>query len=289
MATKVLLFIPKLLFLEEIKSVKSLKYFLHLAYNGTRYHGWQRQPKSISVQQVLEEAMIGMLKEDMHLSSCSRTDAGVHSCQFFAHFKTEKELTEKHVGYLNKILPADISVFDIILVHRSAHAQKDVIARTYDYFLHFYKDPMLCNKSTFYDLQNLDFDKMHEACELLLATKDFRSLSKSPDKYSSTLCDLTQATIFVHPNQSRMRLRVTSDRFLQGMIRLIVGRLLQIGTGKLTLSKFSEILAAGESIPSKLATYPQGLYLSKVKYEYITLNQTNSFIEFLSQDLVEMK
>jgi tRNA pseudouridine38-40 synthase len=265
-----------------------LKYFLHISYNGTRYQGWQRQPKAISVQQVLEEAMIQLLKENLHLSSCSRTDAGVHAIQFFAHFKTEKELDQKHVYFLNKILPGDISVHDIVPVNRRAHAQKDVIKRSYDYFLHFNKEPMLFDKSTYYDLPKLDTQKMKQACNLLLTTKDFRSLCKRPDTYKTTVCDLSEAKLFFSNDHSRMRFHVTSDRFLQGMIRLIIGRLLQIGSGKLELEEFANILSSGKSIPSKLAAYPQGLYLSKIIYPYLELKPKGNFLVLLCEGLKEI-
>ena len=265
-----------------------MKYFVHIAYNGWQYHGWQRQLNARSVQQEIEEALANMFKTSISLSGCSRTDTLVHASQFFAHLKTDIELDEDHVFYINKQLPLDITVHNFIKVHRGAHAQKDVLLRSYDYFIHLYKDPLLFHASSYYDLKKLDFNKMNDACQIILENKDFRSLCKRPDLYKTTFCELREMKIFINNDTSRIRFRVSSNRFLQGMVRLMVGRLLQIGRGKLSLDSFSEILSSGQEIPSKLAAFPQGLYLSKVSYPYLDLMPENGFVDMLKRDLEEI-
>ena len=249
-----------------------MKYFIHLSYSGANYRGWQRQPNAPSVQETLEDALSKMLREKILCSSCSRTDALVHASQFFAHIKTEKELNPDHIFIINKMLPDDIVVYDFIPVHREAHAQNDVISRSYDYFIHSNPNPFISNFSSYYDLANFDLETVKKVCELIREQSDFRSLCREPEKYKSTICDIHELSFWADENESRFCFSISADRFLRSMVRQIVGHIILIGKGEMKLKDFKTKLEVGSTIDPGISAYPQGLFLSDVRYEYISTN-----------------
>ncbi|MEO1627127.1 MAG: tRNA pseudouridine(38-40) synthase TruA [Bacteroidota bacterium] len=246
-----------------------MKYFLHLAYKGTHYRGWQRQPKAVSIQQRLEETLQKVCRQPLLCSSCGRTDAGVHASQFFCHFKTEADLPDQLVNLLNRQLPSDIRVYELINVAPTAHAQNDAIHRTYDYHCHLQVDPFLSELSTYWPVAEPLWAEMQEAVKLLQGEQDFRAFCKQADLYKHTTCQVQEATLSIHPSGHRMRFRITADRFLRAMVRLLVGNLLEIGAGRLTVTQFRDSLEHGSPLPHYKAAYPQGLYLAKVGYPYL--------------------
>ena len=247
-----------------------MKYLLHLAYRGTNYHGWQRQPGHPSVQQALEEALEKMLRQKTVCVGCGRTDTGVHASHFFAHFRTTEEsgFAEGYdpVQRLNRILPTDISVHGIHPVPANFHAQHDATARRYTYRIHTQKDAFLDGLSAFYPAENLDLEKMQAATTLLPTVEDFRAMCKQPDLYKHTRCRLTEAAFTIPENGRQLRLDFTADRFLRNMVRLLVGNILEVGYGRLTLAKFEEHLRSGERPKIFKLARPEGLYLSGVHY-----------------------
>ncbi len=262
-----------------------MRYFLHLGYNGAAYRGWQRQNNVISIQEVLERELSNMLDERIIIHGCGRTDAQVHASQYFLHFNYEKEIDFDFVFRINKMLPDDIAVFEIIPVHKNANAQLDAIKRTYDYFIHFYKDPFLRDFSTLYLLKNLDFDKMKKAAGIFTIHKDYQSLCLAPNIYKSTICEVTSAQLFITEKEDRLRFQISSNRFLRGMIRSIIKKLLEIGEGKLSIDELANGLNGGLIKYSNKIAYPQGLYLSKVEYQYLKLERKSDFACMLENQL----
>ncbi len=262
-----------------------MRYFLHLGYNGAAYRGWQRQINVNSVQAVLETMLSKMLNQRIIIHGCGRTDAQVHASQYFLHFNYKKEIDFDFVFRINKMLPDDIAVFDIIPVHDRANAQLDAIKRTYDYFIHFYKDPFLSNFSTLYSLKNFDYDKMKKAATLFTEHKDYHSLCLAPDVYLSTICEVSNAQLFINEKEDRLRFQISSNRFLRGMIRSIIRRLLEIGAGKLSVEELANGLNGGQIKYTNKLAYPQGLYLSKVEYQYLNLEQRSDFSKMLENQL----
>ena len=262
-----------------------MRYFLHIGYNGAAYRGWQRQINVNSVQEVLETNLSKMLNERIIVHGCGRTDAQVHASQYFLHFNYEKEIDFDFIFRINKMLPHDISVFDIIPVHENANAQRDAVKRTYDYFIHFYKDPFLRQFSTLYLLDHLDFDEMKKAVSLFTIHKDYQSLCISPDIYQSTICEVSSAQLFITQKEDRLRFQICSNRFLRGMIRSIIERLLEIGLGKLTVEELNNGLNGGQVNYSNHRAYPQGLYLSKVEYRYLNVERKSDFANMLENRL----
>ncbi len=246
-----------------------MRYFLHLSYRGTHYHGWQKQPAHPSVQETLEAVLRRVLREQVFLVGCGRTDAGVHASQYFLHLDTEKPITEVHLERAQLSLPSDICLYEAIPMGERSHARFDAYARTYDYFGHFRKDVLLDGWSAHYPqyaAKGLDFARMQQAVDLLTRYRDYRAFCRKPDKNEHNRCTISEAQLFVHPTGDRFRLQLTSNRFLKGMVRIIVRKLILIGSGKMSVDAFEEQLVTGQNPMVYIGAYPQGLYLSGVRY-----------------------
>lgn len=245
-----------------------MRYFLKLAYNGAGYHGWQSQPNAESVQECVEKALSMVFRIPISITGAGRTDTGVNAKVMYAHFDIENEIGDKRVlvARLNSILGKDIAVYDIIPVHAEAHARFDATARTYKYFVHTEKSPFLYSFS-WKALYPLDFVKMNEAAEKLLEYTDFTSFSKLHTDVATNNCKVTYAKWTQEGEQ--WVFTITADRFLRNMVRAIVGTLIDVGRGKITIEEFCEIIekkdrcSAGTSMPGN------ALFLWKVEYPYI--------------------
>jgi len=242
-----------------------LRYFIEFAYNGTRFHGWQMQPNAKTIQQTLQHAIKTILKRNIELVGAGRTDAGVHALQLFAHFDFDEIFVKETVIYkLNAILPVDIVVKNIVEVNDAAHARFDAVSRSYEYHIHFGKNPF--NNELTWQLKNkkLDVNKMNKAAEVLLTYTNFKSFSRSKTDVKTYDCKIYEAYWKLDNNQ--LIFYITANRFLRNMVRAIVGTLVEIGEGKTTLENFKTIIEnkdrtkAGPSAPAK------GLFLTKVKY-----------------------
>lgn len=247
-----------------------MRYFLHLGYNGYGYHGWQKQRSALGVQAVLEAVMQQVLKIPIAVVSCGRTDAQVHASQFFCHFDLNFDFDYDLIFRLNKTLPPDIAIFDVLPMEGAPHARFDAIQRRYNYFIHRYKDPFLAQSSAGY-LYDLSLSKMQEAVALLPNYRDFYAFCKSPNSYEHTICHVSSAQLYTNPAGDKLRFEISANRFLTGMIRIIVQKLLDIGTGRLSVVQFEHYLREKQVPPGMILAYPQGLYLSKVTYPYLDL------------------
>ena len=270
-----------------LKTSKALRYFFHIGYNGTNYRGWQRHPYGVNIQQTIEDCLQRILKVPVAIVGCGRTDAQVHASQFFFHLDVEVSWEFNMLFRLNKVLPPDIAVFDIIPMKGTPHARFDATQRSYDYFIHTYKDPFLSSVSSLYLLHNLDIDKMKTATALLSLYSDYRFLCVTPAEHDSTICHITSAKWFADKNGDRLRFQISANRYLSRMIRIIVGKLLQIGTGKLRIDEFESYLAAERAPKALTPAYPQGLFLSKVTYPYLDLPTRSSFAGNLQSQAID--
>lgn len=250
---------------------KRKRYFFHIGYKGAQYRGWQRQKGVVTIQSVLEESLEKIYKTHISCIGCGRTDAKVNAIQYFFHIdlRTEKDIDLLFI--FNKTLPEDIAVFDVIPVEGYPHAQMDAIERTYDYFIHLSKNPFLSDLSSLYLNANLDIEKMSQAVRLLTKYNDYKAFCKTPFEHANTLSNITSAKLFINNDNNRIRLQLTSDKFLKAMVRIIVGKLIDIGTGKLSVNEFEDDLINKQVQKYILPAYPQGLYLSKVKYPFLNL------------------
>lgn len=233
------------------------------------------------MQEVLETCISKLLKAPIAIVGCGRTDAQVHAAQFFFHIDVEKEWDFDLLFRFNKLLPNDIAIFDIIPMEGLPHCRFDAIQRTYDYFIHTYKDPFLNTFSSFYADKNLNIDKMRGAIALLPLYNDYRAFCKMPDRIDHTICNVSSATLFTDESGDRVRFQISANRFLSKMIRIIVGRLLEIGREEMSIDEFEHYLADKVTPQVIIPAYPQGLYLSKVTYPYLDIPARTEFLDVL--------
>ncbi len=245
------------------------RYFIKLGYRGAPFHGWQLQPNAISVQEEVEKALTTVLRVPVSVVGAGRTDAGVNARVMYAHFDYDGVLPEQGrlLVSLNRLVGRDIAIHDIIPVADDSHARFDATERTYKYFVAFEKTPF------FYPLSwhcphGLDIDKMNEAAKLLLETEDFTSFAKLHSDAKTNICKVTQAEWNME-NEDIAVFTISADRFLRNMVRAVVGTLVDVGRGKMTLEEFREVInrkdrcAAGQSMPG------EALFLWDIKYNYI--------------------
>ncbi|MDB5019514.1 MAG: pseudouridine synthase [Pedobacter sp.] len=254
-----------------------MRYFVHIAYNGLHFNGWQKQPGVLNVQGVIEKALSQIFKTPVFINGCGRTDAHVHASQFFFHMDIDQDWDFDLLFRLNKLLPASIAVFDIIPMDGMQHARFDAVKRSYDYFLHTYKNPFLNGLSSYYLLDGLRLDEMKRAVMLLPNYNDYRCFCTGPDKYEHTICNVMSADLFSDAKGDKIRFQISSNRFLSKMIRIIMGQLLKIGKGVLSVDGFEHYLIAKETPELITPAHPQGLYLSKVSYPYLNLPPREDF------------
>lgn len=241
-----------------------MRYLLQLAYKGTRYHGWQKQHNAISVQSVLEEKLSLLIGENIETLGCGRTDTGVHAKDFYAHFDTSQILDlNRMVFKLNQLLPDDIVALELYQVVDDFNARFDATSRTYEYWITQKPNPFL-TELAWYQYGKPDIDQMNEAAGLLLGKKDFQCFSKVHTQVDNFICEITFAR-WEHKDD-KLIFTITANRFLRNMVRAIVGTLLEVGKGKLSLEDLKLILErknrseAGQSVPAR------GLFLTRIDY-----------------------
>ena len=255
-----------------------MRFFITLSYDGTRYHGWQIQPNGDSVQQELQEALSTLLRKPVEVVGAGRTDTGVHARMMVAHFDLDPthpplegamvngqwSMVNNLAYKLNKLLPQDIAVQDVRQVADDMHARFSATSRTYHYYINIKKDPFLQAYSWQIPFA-LDFDKMIEAAKVLLEYKDFTSFSKVNTDTKTNLCDLKEA-YWEEVSAGQWRFTITANRFLRNMVRAIVGTLVEVGRGRISIEEMRQIIEAkdrcqaGESVPGK------ALFLVDIKY-----------------------
>lgn len=217
-----------------------------------------------------------MLGRPIVFSGCGRTDAGVHASQYFGSIDLEAPFRAEQLLILNRRLPADINVFGIVPVAKNASTRFDATERRYDYFLHLDKQAGFSNKSSWYPTEHpFQVNAIRSALAQLTGVHDFRAYCKTPDRHNTTVCELRQATLFVDPTEKYLRFHFAGNRYLRGMIRLLVGNLLRVGQGKLSVATMIGHLEQKTPLPYFHLAPPDGLYLSGVDYPYLeTTNQS---------------
>ena len=241
-----------------------MRYFIHLAYDGTRYHGWQIQPNGISVEGEIEHCLSTIVRQDIDIIGAGRTDAGVHARHMVAHFDCTPLDCNQLKYRLNRMLPPDIIIYKVEEVSDEMHARFSATKRTYHYYLHTQKSPF--HRYFSWECHfNLDFEKMNEAASLLLEYNDFACFCKSHTDVKTTLCEITEARWIIQDNNTAY-FRISANRFLRNMVRAIVGTLIEVGRGRMTIDEFRSVIEgkkrtqAGESMPA------HALFLEKIDY-----------------------
>lgn len=245
------------------------RYFVRLAYDGTRFHGWQVQPNALTVQELLDRSLSTVLREQIETVGCGRTDAGVHAKDFYAHFDSASPRDLRGSGFLqsiNALLPYEIAVKSISAVSLEAHARFDATMRSYEYHIHQKKDPFK-HQYSWLMRDELNFGEMNKAAAILLQYTDFSCFSKSNTQVFTNNCKITRAEWIKQGDSSIFH--ISADRFLRNMVRAIVGTLIMVGKEQIPAGEIHDIIAsksrskAGTSVPAC------GLYLSEIVYPYI--------------------
>ncbi|MCX6240555.1 MAG: tRNA pseudouridine(38-40) synthase TruA [Bacteroidetes bacterium] len=244
-----------------------MRYFINLSYNGTNYHGWQAQKNAISIQKVLTDALCMMLREEVSLTGCGRTDAGVHAREYYAHMDLVKELGRTQAGKLvfklNSFLGKDISLREIFSVRPDAHARFSATLRTYKYYITLVKDPFLVDRS-YYHFGPIDIDLMNRGAELIMKYSDFTSFSKVDSDTKTKICRISEAQW--ERSGDLLVFTISADRFLRNMVRAIVGTLLDLGTGKMLLRDLKLVIEAKNRSDAGDSVAACGLFLEQVVY-----------------------
>lgn len=243
------------------------RYFIHLAYNGANYCGWQTQPQLPTVQETLEKALSTLLRQPIAIVGCGRTDTGVHASDYYAHFDAEGDMDCGQLCFkLNSFLPADIAIFRIFSVAINAHARFDATARTYQYHVSDRRLPFRQGLySRIYFAPNIE--RMNEAARVLMEYEDFTSFAKLHTQVKTNICHLSHAEWTQEGDEWVFTIR--SNRFLRNMVRSVTGTLLDVGRGKLTIDGLRRIVEQKDRCAAGVSMPPQGLFLCKVEYEYI--------------------
>lgn len=226
-----------------------------------------------------------IFKKNITVYGCGRTDAGVHASQYIAHIKLDTPPTFDLKYRLNKNLPTPIAIHHIYLLPEGHHARYDATSRTYDYFIHRIKDPFLSAYTAYYEYDQLDLRAMQAAATLYKNGKDYMSVCKQPLMHKHTICKVTEALLFASSDKNRIRLTITSNRFLRGMIRICITNLLKVGTGVMSLDALQERLDNPRIVPQQKPALPQGLYLSRITYSYLEYEPRQNMTDILSQGM----
>ncbi|MCG9972894.1 tRNA pseudouridine(38-40) synthase TruA [Christiangramia crocea] len=241
-----------------------MRYFVELSYFGKAYHGWQNQPNSISVQEVLETNLSKVLRSDVEIVGAGRTDAGVHARQMYAHFDYNKPLDKALLKYkLNSMLPKDIGIAGIFEVRNDAHARFDAISRSYEYHVVQEKD-VFSQDLVWLMRQQVDIEKMNEAAAILKTYTSFKSFSRSRTDVKTYNCRIDQAEWKKQDN--KLVFHITADRFLRNMVRAIVGTLIDIGQNKYPVSRMHKIIESEDRGEAGASAPAHGLYLTRIVY-----------------------
>lgn len=244
-----------------------MRYFIWFGYDGTSYHGWQLQPNGVTVQGELQQCLSMLLRRDISVTGAGRTDAGVHARRMAAHFDVDDALDEAVlVKKLNGLLPRDIAVYSIERVDDALHARFSALARTYHYYVHTHKSPFVRQ----YSLElhyRLDYQRMNEAARVLIEYDDFGAFCKAGSDVKTTLCRVMRAE-WHQTSPTEWYFEIQANRFLRNMVRAVVGTLVEVGRGRMTIDEFRQVIEgrrrtqAGESMPA------HALFLEDVAYPH---------------------
>lgn len=241
-----------------------MRYFIELSYKGTAYSGWQRQPNAISVQQIIEQSLQALLREPTPVVGCGRTDAGVHASFFVLHVESEHQrfTDPEFIYHLNCVLPSDIAVFRIYPC--DMHARFDARYREYKYYISRRKDPLLADRSWLITLP-LDVEKMKQAAAVLSQYSDFEAMSCKGSDIKHSICNIYK--IDWQESENMLTFTIAANRFLRGMVRAIVGTLVDVGKGKRTIENVHEIMLSHNRCLASSSAPAKGLFLTKITYK----------------------
>lgn len=244
-----------------------MRYFSEIAFDGSQYAGWQRQPNALTVQEIIEETFATVFRQPVEITGCGRTDAGVHAEQFFFHFDCNKNLHAGLPNRLNSMLPDEIAVRRIFRVDAESHARFSAVSREYQYNIISQKDPFSGRFAwAIYNWDAIDQQVMQQVADMLPAYHAFFPFCKTRSDANHYQCDLMYTQWDFNTDSAKFTIR--ANRFLRGMVRLIVGACLEAGRGKLAISDIQNALDQQTPMPRALSVPAQGLALTTVQYPW---------------------
>lgn len=249
-----------------------MRYFVELSYKGTQYCGWQRQPNAPTVQETIEDALSTILNTPTSIMGCGRTDTGVHARKFYMHFDYVGDLPKSFQNRLNKFLPTDIAIHRIIEVDAEAHTRFDAFYRAYEYHILFDKNPFHKETAYYYPAgKKLDIEKLNEAAALLLNYEEFFTFCKSESSANTMFCEMKVAKWEVVGDKGLV-FHIAANRFLRGMVRLIVGMCLNVALGKISIKEVESALKNQTRLDKSYSVPAEGLYLTEIRYPAEVMN-----------------
>ena len=247
-----------------------MRYFAELSYNGTNYVGWQKQPTGTSVQATIDEALSTIQREKIEVMGCGRTDAGVHATQFYIHFDADQPLVKNLKDRINKFLPKDIAIRRFVPVKDTAHVRFDATNRAYEYHIEYYKNPLKSDTAYFYPYAHqLDMQLLQEAAKLLIDYDEFFPFCKSHSAAKTMCCDIRDCRWTIEEAADHLVFHIAADRFLRGMVRLIVGMCINVASHKFSLKDVKVAMDQQQRLERSYSVPAHGLYLTKVEYPYL--------------------
>lgn len=240
-----------------------MRYFIEVAYKGTKFNGFQVQDNAQTVQSAIDHALSTLMREAIETTGSSRTDAGVHALQNFLHFDLDRPLHPQFTYKVNAILPPDILLRNVYEVGDDAHSRFAALSRSYEYTIYMQKDPFLQDRGYFFPYR-LDLDLLQEAAGVLREYQDFMTFSKRNTQVRTYMCNIMESGWTMY--EGRLVYNVKANRFLRGMVRGLVGTMLRVGRGKLTMQGFREAIESRNCVNADFAVPPQGLFLMEVCY-----------------------
>jgi tRNA pseudouridine38-40 synthase len=242
-----------------------MRYFLEIAYKGTNYAGWQKQPNAIGVQQVMEDVLSTILRHPIEVVGCGRTDAGVHASQFIMHFDSRNHPEERFIRQLNALLPQDIAALSFRQVGQDAHARFDALERSYEYRVIKRKSPFLQDLAFLYhDHKRLNFDTLNRAASIILEYDSFFPFCKTRSDAKTMHCKILRSAWV--EEQEMLIFHISANRFLRGMVRLIVGMCINVCNGEISLDEVRSALDEQRRLSRDWSVPACGLFLTSIRY-----------------------
>jgi tRNA pseudouridine38-40 synthase len=242
-----------------------MRYFIEISYKGTNLNGWQKQPNAPTVEEAIERAMSVVLKQAIEIVGSSRTDSGVHAEQQFAHFDTDMPVADidRKIYAINCILPKDVAIKRIFEVADDFHARFAATHRCYEYRIALQKNPFLTHLAYIFT-HPLDVNLMNQAASLLLNYTDFECFSKVNTDVKTFDCSIEYA--YWEQQGQLLVFRIKANRFLRGMVRAIVGTLIEVGQQKRSIADFEAVIQSKNRKNAAAQAPAEGLFLTEVGY-----------------------
>lgn len=239
------------------------RYFLEVSYKGTAYAGFQVQQNALTVQEEVEKALEIFLRERVECTGSSRTDTGVHARQNYFHFDYNGDIEERRVYNVNALLPGDIAIKSLRKMGEEAHCRFDAVSREYAYTIYRKKDPFIADRAFFFPY-TVDMEAMQAAAEVIKEYEEFEAFSKRNTQVKTYRCKVVKS---LWEDEGEVKVyRVKANRFLRGMVRGLVGTMLQVGRGKISVDDFRNILEGGKQEEVDFSVPGSGLCLEVVEF-----------------------